>query len=172
MLVGWFSCLTIFNWKKNCSVGLGPASHGKGKRKRRASYLLKCWKPPSHSAWQRKGLRPVLLRDVCAFSSHRIFCLSKGFWILSTKQWSKATCAFPTTLSQPARSALWMCIWETPKSPFLRLFWSPSQINLRSSVMQESSRLVGMGNSRPTWEAGIWKNATRYLVTESRSEKQ
>lgn len=143
MLVGWFSCLTIFNGKKNHSVELGPASHGEGRRKRLASYLLKCWKPPSHSARQRNGLCPVLVRDVCTFSRHRIFCPSKGFWTLWTKRWSKATRAFPTALSQPARSAFWMRIWETPKSPFLWLFWSPSQINLRSSVMQESSCLVG-----------------------------
>lgn len=74
--------------------------------------------------------------------------------------------------SHPARSALWMCVWETSESPFFLLLWSPSQINLRSSMMQEFSRLVGMGNSRPMRETGIWKNATHDLVTESRFERQ
>lgn len=39
-------------------MGLGPASHGEGRRKRLASYLLACWKPPSRSARQRKALCP------------------------------------------------------------------------------------------------------------------
>ena len=119
LYAGWLIFLfNYFQLEKNRSVELGPASHGEGRRKRLASYLLKCWKPPSHSARQRNGLCPVLVRDVCTFSSHRIFCLSKGFWALWTKRWSKATRAFPTAPSQPACSVLWMRIWETPKSLF------------------------------------------------------
>ena len=114
---------------------------------------------------ERKAPCPVLGRQLHLF---------KPLALLSTQRApgiQGSTC-FSYRRSHPARSALWMCIWETSESPFFLLLWSPSQINLRSSVMQEFSRLVGMGNSRPMWETGIWKNATHNLVTESRFERQ
>lgn len=84
-LVPWFSCLTIFNWKKKKKKTKNPALWAwaqlpmeKAGGKRLASCLLACWKPPSRSARQRKVLcRPRERKapcpsagDSCTFSSH------------------------------------------------------------------------------------------------------